>query len=245
MVGIQRCDLLVVHWIVVVALLAASIVGCEQITSSQAVDSESGHSVASQIQDVQSGHAHQLVAAEPFVADNWNAIRGLKGLKTLVLTAGAANDSDVEVIATLPDIQRLVLRHSPLSDKGMKVLSHCRTLRDVNVPQAACSSSGLRLLGSLPHLQHLRIGASTLRGPEVCEAVVTLSHLRTLHLIDIDIGDEGLDVLSGRPDLWSLYLDGAGVSDVAWERYFEKCPNVHVHIDQRHHDRDPLVGHEQ
>jgi hypothetical protein len=39
--------------------------------------------------------------------------------------------------------------------------------------------------------------------------------------------------------LWNLYLDGAGVSDGAWERYFALHPEVHVHVDQAHHDRDP------
>jgi hypothetical protein len=39
--------------------------------------------------------------------------------------------------------------------------------------------------------------------------------------------------------LWNLYLDGAGVSDEAWSRYFGARPTVHVHVDQAHHDRDP------
>jgi hypothetical protein len=78
----------------------------------------------------------------------------------------------------------------------------------------------------------------------VCEAIVRLPHLRTLHLIDIPIGDEGLAVLASRPDLWNLYLDGAGASDAAWQRYFEACPKVHVHVDQAHHDRDPGREHE-
>jgi len=60
-----------------------------------------------------------------------------------------------------------------------------------------------------------------------------------LHLIDVPIGDDGLTVLQRLPGLWNLYLDGAGVSDEAWERYFQACPRVHVHIDQAHHDRDP------
>lgn len=53
------------------------------------------------------------------------------------------------------------------------------------------------------------------------------------------IGDEGLGVLAGLPGLWNLHLDGAGVSNEAWGKYFQKRPNVHVHVDQAHHDRDP------
>jgi hypothetical protein len=55
----------------------------------------------------------------------------------------------------------------------------------------------------------------------------------------VPIGDAGLDVLARMDGLWNLYLDGAGVSDEAWSRYFGARPTVHVHVDQAHHDRDP------
>jgi len=60
----------------------------------------------------------------------------------------------------------------------------------------------------------------------------------------VPIGDAGLAVLAQRPDLWSLYLDGAGVSEEAWAGYFQACPSVHVHVDQAHHDRDPGREHD-
>jgi hypothetical protein len=75
--------------------------------------------------------------------------------------------------------------------------------------------------------------------PDICRAVATLPGLRSLHLIDVPIGDEGLGVLAGLPGLWNLHLDGAGVSNEAWGKYFQKRPKVHVHVDQAHHDRDP------
>ena len=53
------------------------------------------------------------------------------------------------------------------------------------------------------------------------------------------LGDDGLEGISRYDGLWNLYLDGAGISDEAWERYFALHPEVHVHVDQAHHDRDP------
>lgn len=47
------------------------------------------------------------------------------------------------------------------------------------------------------------------------------------------------------PALRNLYLDGAEVSDEAWAGYFQAHPNVHVHVDQAHHDRDSQRGHDQ
>jgi hypothetical protein len=78
----------------------------------------------------------------------------------------------------------------------------------------------------------------------VGEAVAHLAELRSLHLIDVPLGDEGLAAISRLPGLWNLYLDGAGVSDEAWAEYFQLHPDVHVHVDQAHHDRDPRCGHD-
>jgi len=74
--------------------------------------------------------------------------------------------------------------------------------------------------------------------------VAELSNLRSLHLIDVSLGDDGLAAIARLPNLWNLYLDGAGVSDEAWGRYFESHPRVHVHVDQAHHDRDPGRDHD-
>jgi hypothetical protein len=163
----------------------------------------------------------------------------LASLRELVLEQGRADDSRAEILATLTGLERLVLRESPLTDTGFQRIVECRVLRDLNVPQAACTAAGVRALAALPHLRSLRLGGTQLAGADVCEAIASLPQLRSLHLIDVPIGNDGLAVLQRLPRLWNLYLDGAGVSDEAWERYFQACPRVHVHIDQAHHDRDP------
>ena len=170
---------------------------------------------------------------------DWERLRGLTGLRELVLEQGRADDGRAEILATLTGLERLVLRESPLGDAGFQRIAECHTLRDVNVPKAACTAAGVRALAALPHLRSLRLGGAHLTGPDICEAIASLPQLRSLHLIDVPIGDDGLAVLQRPPGLWNLYLDGAGVSDEAWERYFQACPRVHVHIDQAHHDRDP------
>ena len=197
-----------------------------------------------QVSRIRGGQADRIVAATPLSEGEWESLRGLAGVNELVLQAGRAEDAHAEILASLPDIERLVLRESPLSDEGFRRLAACTTLRDLNVPQAACTEAGVEALAELPRLRSLRLGGPHLSGKDVCEAIVRLPHLRTLHLIDIPIGDEGLAILASRSDLWNLYLDGAGASDAAWQRYFAACPKVHVHVDQAHHDRDPGREHE-
>lgn len=180
-----------------------------------------------------------IITSAPLTDTEWETLRGRTSLRQLVLEQGRADDSRTEILATLTGLERLVLRDSPLGDEGFRSLVECRALRDLNVPQAACTAEGVRALASLKHLRSLRLGGPRLSGKEVCEAVAALPQLRSLHLIDVPIGDDGLAVLQRLPGLWNLYLDGAGVSDEAWERYFRAHPRVHVHIDQAHHDRDP------
>ena len=225
------------------AVALASLFGCGPSGAKIIIEPTAGQAarldVSVQIAAVRAGDAHTIVAAVPLTDAEWESFRGLADLRELVLEQGRADDSRAEILATLTGLERLVLRESPLGDAGFVRLAECRELRDLNVPQAACTAAGVRALAPLAALWSLRLGGPQLAGPEVCEAVTSLHKLRSLHLIDVPIGDDGLAVLQRLPGLWNLYLDGAGVSDEAWEGYFQACPRVHVHIDQAHHDRDP------
>jgi len=200
--------------------------------------------MAEQVRAVREGRTDRIDAATPLGADDWEALRGLAGLRVLVLSSGVAGDTEAEILATLPDVERLVLRQSPLSDAGFSALAGCRSLTDLNVPQAACTAAGIASLAKLPNLKSLRLGGPNLTGPDVARAIARLPTLKSLHLIDVAIGDEGLEALAELGTLRNLYLDAAGVSDAAWGRYFEARPRVHVHVDQAHHDRDPRRGHD-
>jgi hypothetical protein len=193
---------------------------------------------------VRAGTSDRIEATAPLGPSDWKSLRGLAGLRVLVLDRGVAGDAEAAILATLPDVERLVLRESPLSDAGFRALANCRSLADLNVPQAACTAAGIASLETLPNLRSLRLGGANLTGPDVARAVARLPRLRSLHLIDVAIGDDGLDALTELSALRNLYLDGAGVSDAAWERYFERRPSIHVHVDQAHHDRDPQREHE-
>jgi len=226
--------------LVVSAMLASSCSGPRTEPNTDAASPP----FAEQVRAVREGRADRIDAAERPSTAEWESLRGLAGLRVLVLERGVAGDAEAEILATLPDVERLVLRQSPLSDTGFFALASCRSLIDVNVPQAACTAAGVASLTTLPNLKNLRLGGPNLTGPEVARAVASLPGLTSLHLIDVAIGDEGLEALAELATLRNLYLDGAGVSDGAWGRYCEAQPRVHVHVDQAHHDRDPRRGHD-
>jgi hypothetical protein len=229
----------------VIATWAATVpVGCASPATDSATDAKATPPFADQLRAVREGESDRIEVAVPPGPGDWESLRGLAGLRVVVLGRGVAGDTEAAILATLPDLERLVLRQSPLADTGFAALAGCRLLRDLNVPQAACTSAGIERLAALPTLKSLRLGGSNLKGPDVARAIATLPGLTSLHLIDVAIGDDGLDALVKAPTLQNLYLDGAGVSDAAWKRYFEARPGVHVHVDQAHHDRDPRRDHE-
>lgn len=226
--------------------LAAAVLagGCRRSVEPVSSDPSSPTPFAEQVLAVRAGRADRIEAATPLGPPEWESLRGLSGLRVLVLERGVAGDAEAEILATLPHVERLVLRQSPLSDAGFRALAGCQSLENVNVPQAACTAAGIEALVTLANLRSLRLGGPNLAGPDVARAIARLPGLTSLHLIDVAIGDEGLDALANLASLRNLYLDGAGVSDAAWERYFEARPRVHVHMDQAHHDRDPRRGHD-
>ena len=200
---------------------------------------------AEQVAAVSAGTSSRIRVADRALTDGeWEEVAGLEMLSHLDLQEGVADDAKAVLLSRLPRLERLVLRESPLGDEGFRHLASCHTLRDINIPQARCTLAGLTALAELPRLKNLRLGSPALcpegkGGVELGMTLLQFPALRSLHLIDVPLGDAGLEGIARYDGLWNLYLDGAGISDEAWERYFALHPEVHVHVDQAHHDRDP------
>ncbi|WDQ19322.1 adenylate cyclase [Rhodopirellula sp. P2] len=162
----------------------------------------------------------------------------LPKLDTVLIDEGVITDEGLKTIAKLPELRHLRLRLSPITDEGLKPLLECETLWFLNLPHSRLTEKGIRSLAALPKLRQLRVG-STLLGNDLGRALLEVESLRGLHLIGVPLGDEGLKVIVELPHLESLYLDDSAVTESGWEWLFLNHPQLHVHINQRHHDRDP------
>ncbi len=166
------------------------------------------------------------------------SIGDLETLETLILDRGVVTDTSMATIASLPKLQHLRLRLSPINDEGFKQLSKCESLWYVNLPHAACTAQGVAELAAIPKLRQLRLGSSRL-GNEVTREIASIESLRGVHLIGVAVTDEGLKTLAAMPHLESLYMDDSAVTEAGWDWLFREHPHLHVHINQDHHDRDP------
>jgi hypothetical protein len=165
-------------------------------------------------------------------------LRDLTAVETVIIDQGKVTDHGVDAIATLRDLKHLRLRLSPITDAGLKKLADCQSLWFLNLPHADCTAQGVGYLAALPRLRQLRLGSDQL-GNEVCREIAKIGSLRGIHLIGVKVTDEGLKVLANMPHLESLYLDDSAVTEAGWQWLFDTCPQLHVHVDQQHHDRDP------
>ena len=106
------------------------------------------------------------------------------------------------------------------------------------MPHATFTNAGLRELTQLSKLEYLRFSS-----PHVTAAglsvLAEMRSLRGLHLLRVPATRELLLELAKLPNLESLYVDDSPLSAADWEAFFALRPNVHVHVDQAHHDRDP------
>ncbi len=196
---------------------------------------------AEQIELIRAGDATSIdVSAGEITDDQLASIGELKSLDTIIIDAGKITDAGLKALPDLPALTSVRLRASPVSDEGFATLAKCAALRAINIPQAECTAAGIAALKPLEQLRSLRIGSAKLTSHETVEAIKSLPHLRSLHLINVPLEDADLELLAGHAALQSLYLDGSHCTDDGWSKFFKLRPDVHVHVDQAHHDLDPL-----
>lgn len=194
--------------------------------------------IAEQIELVKAGKSDTIEISKAIITDEELAmVRDLEDLKILILDAGIISDAGMEPLSTLVNLVHLRIRNSLITDIGIKHLLGLENLRILNLPQANLTPDGMLSLAQLKGLRQLRIGGDGTT--DLSRSVAQLHNLRALHLIDIPVSDEGLRGIAKLPRLESLYLDNARITEVGWQWLFNTHPEIHVHINQRHHDTDP------
>ncbi|MEM7473949.1 MAG: hypothetical protein AAF483_03095 [Planctomycetota bacterium] len=167
-------------------------------------------------------------------------IRELDGkLLDLLLDGGGLNGAGLSQLAPLKSLFHLRIRNEALSNKALQTIAtNHPQLEILNLPQAQVDAQGIAHLQGLPRLRQLRLSGPGL-DDSAAEEIAKLPSLEYLHLIKPNISAQGLEMLSISPKLASLYIDDCPLPDAAWTELFQAKPQLHVHINQEHHDRDP------
>jgi len=220
---------------VIAALLAAcsGLAGC--------ADHPHERPLAEQCEDVRAGQSTSITfSTRPLNDAELASIAELSGLQTLQLDHDhqSFTSTGLTELVKLSELQHLRLRGAKIDGVLLEPILQFKHLRILNLPQADLSDAEFGQLATLPELVQLRMSSPRLT-PAGLAKLEAFPALLRLHLIDVPVTDAGLAIFEKLPRLESLYLDGANVSDAALERLFRARPELHVHLNQSHHDRDP------
>jgi Leucine-rich repeat (LRR) protein len=197
-----------------------------------------------QIKSVQRGETDRIEVTKEVVDDKQlEQLTGLTGLRELLIEKGDITAAGLEPLAKLSGLEHLRIRGARIDNEAFERICSINSLQRLNLPQADLTDEGLTAVTNLNQLQLLRLGSPRLTDAGIA-SIGRVQTLRWLHLIDIPLSAASLKSIAELKNLESLYLDGAKLSDEAYEAFFRMRPDLHVHIDQQHHDRDPhKAGH--
>ena len=199
---------------------------------------EAEESLATQIQMVRSGQSDAIIVRHTPLGDNdFAKLADLKPLRRLEIDECQATQVGVQYLTHLPKLEHLKLRGG-IGDEALKQLAKISSLRILNLPLAQFSDIGLAKVVQLSKLELLRFGSPRVTDAGI-ESLKQLKSLRFLHLIDVPVTDAALQHIRQMKNLESFYLDGSRATDDAKGKLVLARPDLHLHFDQQHHDRDP------
>lgn len=203
-----------------------------QVNSEVDTSPYAGHEIAS-VEPIDDAKLKEMLAK----GDDPNRWRSIQIEKGAITDEGVA-----QLVSAAPLLEQLVLRESDVTDVGALAIAKLNQLRIINMPNCQVSDEGIAKLVELPKLEFVRLGSANISDHSL-ELLRSCKTLKFLHLIDAPISDKGLETFVGWNKLESLYLDGSQVTGPGVARLVKNCPDLHLHLDQKHHDSDPRRGH--
>lgn len=159
-------------------------------------------------------------------------------LKILRIEHGSLTPQAGEVLASMPQLEQLHFRGVSMDDTTLDTIAKSQTIWLLNIADTNVSPNAISRLADMPKLRQLRLAIKN-GGNRYTQSFSNITKLRAIHLIGFGINNESLKLLANLPNLESLYIDDSNINDEGWQWLFENKPHLHVHIDQKHHDRDP------
>jgi hypothetical protein len=239
-----------IHWIllgIVASLFVAALVGIgmwlvgdsgdsDNAGQTQATTAEFLQTAVAQV--VQSGDDSLRVSDFSPTSEDLETLASIERLRIVRVDGGSLTPEAGRTLAAMPHLEQLHFRNVSIDDATLDAIAQSQTIWLLNITGAQLSSDSIGRLASMPKLQQLRLSLVE-SGSQYVEPIMGIKKLRALHLIGFPINNQSLKRIANMPNLESLYLDDSNVTDEGWNWLFENKPHLHVHIDQKHHDRDP------
>jgi len=154
-------------------------------------------------------------------------LAGLKKLQFINLEAFAVNkkgfgvgDATMKVLSELPELERVWLRDTKVTDAGVAELCKAKTITDLDLSGTAVSDVGLLYLKPLPRLENLRLGVYREGAKITDEGLKTVGEMTRLKFLDLSgtkITNDGLLHLKELKRLTRLCLEDTKVTEAGLE----------------------------
>ncbi len=190
------------------------------------------------IDAVAQGQSSSISMTAPIRISMLEQLAKAPGAVEVLLDAGVIDDQGMAIIAAhCKEVEHFRARLSPITDEGAKEIAKLSKLRLINLPHGKVAAAGIGAWQQLSQLNHLRLGGKQIDDAALAE-IVKLPELQSLHLIGPSLTDDGLQQLIAAKKLSSFYIDDCPFSEAAWAKLKKARPDLHVHVDQVHPDRN-------
>ncbi len=208
--------------------------------SASSREPEAEATLSAQIHAVENGESRSITLEQQLpTREDLRKLAGLKELQVIQFDAGLADASDLFELSGNQSVIQFRLRLTPVNDLALAYLADSfPSLQILNLPVLELTSSDSEHFSKFTKLTSLRIGGECIDSRLVGQLAKS-TKLKHLHLISPNLVDDDLKVIAEIESLRSFYLDDCELSSEAWEGFFKLRPNIHVHLDQLHHDYDP------
>ena len=153
----------------------------------------------------------------------------------LHLRASWVTDGDLLEIAALPQLRRLDLSQTRITDQGLAYLKSATGLRDVNLAYAEkIGDPAHAVIKHWKNLQRLNL-RGTLVSDETAAAAAALPDLEFLDIADSIVGDVGVDALTAARKLKTLAMGNTRISETGFQSLRQFTTLSHLDLSGKRH----------
>ncbi|MSV32252.1 MAG: hypothetical protein EXQ57_07000 [Bryobacterales bacterium] len=153
----------------------------------------------------------------------------------LYLRASWVTDGDLLEIGRLPQLRRLDLSQTRITDQGMAYLKSATGLRDVNLAYAEkIGDPAHAVIKHWKNLQRLNL-RGTLVSDETAAAAAALPDLEFLDIADSIVGDVGVDALTAARKLKTLAMGNTRISEAGFQSLRQFTTLSHLDLSGKRH----------
>lgn len=153
----------------------------------------------------------------------------------LHLRASWVTDGDLLEVARLPQLQRLDLSQTRITDQGLAFLKPATNLREVNLAYAEkIGDPAHAVVKQWKNLRRLNL-RGTLISDETAAAAAALPQLEFLDIADSIVGDFGVDALTAAQHLKELSMGNIRMSEAGFQSLREFTSLLHLDLSGKRH----------